>query len=296
MFLKIIWAFAIVFFSPSHALLAQPNVTEFVNDSSGKEKSYVNLGVRYISDYYFMGRSDSAKAPYLTPSIGYYHRSGLFIRGSLSYLTASEQGRIDLYTLLAGYAYYSRKFAAGFSVEEYFFNERSYAVQAEMNTYLSVFAAYDIKNFLLYMDGSVGISDDADVFLSGEISRSFSMLKNRLRVIPAVAINGGSQQYYNAYFTGRSTQTGIRQKKGKHWQSSPNSSLIDFHMEESEKFKTLNYETSLMLSYKTGKVNFTLMGTWVFPQNPSRFVYDHIIIEETLKNGFFWSLGSRLRI
>jgi hypothetical protein len=75
-----------------------------------------------------MGRADSAKAPYLSPSVGYYHHSGIFVHTSLSYLTAPGEGRIDLITLSAGYEYYGENFLAGISVSEYFFSDYSYAI------------------------------------------------------------------------------------------------------------------------------------------------------------------------
>lgn len=260
------------------------------------DKSEFRVGVRYSSDYYYMGRADSAKAPYLSPSIGYYHKSGLFIRSSLSYLTASDEGRIDLYTLSGGYDYYGKKVAAGFSVSEYFFNDLSYAVQAEMNTYLNAYAGYDFSAFMVYADGSLGFSEGTDVFLGAEINRTFYGLKNRLRITPAVYINAGTQKYYSEYYSSRSTQTGSGHGKGKGQgqggSTSPPTQTVQTL--ESDKFQILDYEADLQVSYKIQNVRFYVSSTWTFPINPSTVVSDQGTYEEELRNGFYWSSGLRV--
>ena len=71
------------------SLLTQGLFAQFEPDSKNDtlaEKSKFRIALAYASDYYFMGRVDSVRAPYLTPSLAYYHKSGLFIKTSLSYL------------------------------------------------------------------------------------------------------------------------------------------------------------------------------------------------------------------
>ena len=182
---------------------------------SAQNRSAIRMGVRYTSDYYYMGRSDSAAAPYFSATLGYFHKSGLFIRSSLSYLTASAEQRVDLVTLSAGYDYFDTKLAAGGSVTEYFFSDLSYAVQAEMRTYLNGYIGYDLSIFMLYADASVGFSEGTDFFLGGEISRTFYASGNKLRITPALYLNAGTQKYYDAYYSDRSMQTGSGPRNGK---------------------------------------------------------------------------------
>ena len=63
---------------------------------SSEDKSYFLADVSYINDAVFLGRRDSIAAPYIFPSIGYYDKSGFFADASISYLTGSEENRIDL--------------------------------------------------------------------------------------------------------------------------------------------------------------------------------------------------------
>ncbi len=108
-----------------------------------QEKSQLRVGVRYSSDYVYMGRSDSVKAPYLSPSIGYYHKSGFFLRSSVSYLTAKEEARIDMVNITGGYDFYLNDLTIGGSISQYFFSDLSYNVMAEMSTYVNAYVGYD---------------------------------------------------------------------------------------------------------------------------------------------------------
>jgi len=261
-----------------------------IKDSTS-DKSELRIRVLYSSDYFFMGRSDSAKAPYLSPSIGYFHKTGLSVRTAFSYLTTPEEGRIDLYTLSGGYDYYGSQFAAGLSLSQYFFNDLSYVVQAEMSTFLNVHGAYDFSAFMVFADVSLGFSEGTDVFVGAEINRTFYAIRNKLRITPAVYINAGSQKYYNEYYSMRNEQTGAGKGKGKGAiaPASQNSQIL-----ESEKFQVLDYEADIQLSYKMGNLRLFGATTWTIPKNPSTIVTDQGTYEEELKNGFYWTSGIRL--
>ncbi len=265
-----------------------------------------------------MGRADSAKAPYVIPSISYYHKSGLFLSGYISYLTASDQKRVDVYTLAAGYDYFGEKVLAGISMSQYFFNDSSYAVQAEMNTYLSAYAGYDFKWFMLVADASLGMSSKLDVFLGGEISRSFYLLHDRLRITPSFYTNWGTQNYYNEYYSERSIITGSSSSQnnggsqGGQGQGTgtgngntggttttttyTTTTITEVTTLESEKFQLLDYEFALQASYRLKQFRFLASGTVLLPVNPSTIVTDQGTYEEDLNTGLLWSAGIRYTI
>ena len=251
-----------------------------------------------------MGRADSVKAPYLIPSVGYYHKSGLFISGSLSYLTAEGENRVDLYTLSGGYDYFGKKIAAGLSVDQYFFSDLSYSVQAEMSTYVSGYVGYDLDAFMIIADASLGISDDLDVFLGGEISKTFYLMRDRLLITPAFYTNLGTQRYYDEYYTQRTLTTGGigtgGSGKGKGTGASNGvpdpTTITEISILESEKFQVLDYELGIQMSYKLNRFRFTTSGTFLFPVNPSTVVTESTTYEEDLENGFVWTVGLRYRI
>lgn len=267
-------------------------------DSLGKNrKSEVRVGLRYSSDYLYMGRSDSLKAPYLTPSVGYYHKSGFFVRSHLSYLTAKDQGRIDMYGFSGGYEYYGEKLALGLSLSEYIFNDASYVVQAEMNTYVNAYAGYDFEVFMLFADAGAGFSDATDIFLTFDISRMFYTLRNKLLIMPSLSLNMGTQRYYDQYYQYRSPESGFGQGgngKGKDGQQQP--PTVTVNILESDKFQILDYEASLQLTYKLNRIRLFSIATWTFPVNPATVVVDNVTREEDLKNNFYWTTGIRLTL
>lgn len=262
--------------------------------------SYVRLGLRYKSDYFYMGRADSAKVPYFVPTVGYYHKSGVFINGGMSYLATDTEGRIDLFTVTAGYDYFGKKLMAGISVSEYFFSDESYAVQAEMNTFLSAYTGYDFNAFMLITDASLGFSESTDFFLGIELSRMFYMARNKIIITPSFYTNLGTQRYYNEYYTQRSTTTGADGGSGKgHGPGSGSSNggststVTNVEILEYDKFQVLDYELGIQATYKFGQLRFTIGGTVLLPVNPSTVVTDEQTYEEDLETGFLWSAGVR---
>src|SRR5438132_1294156 len=94
-----------------------------------KPASYLKMSVSYLSDNVYLGRSDSLKTPYITPSLGYYHKSGLYATIGGSYLTTERS--IDLFNLTAGYSLSKGKWDGEITTEKYFYNSTSYSVRSE---------------------------------------------------------------------------------------------------------------------------------------------------------------------
>lgn len=281
--------------SIAQTMLDEKRDTAKINEKN----SFGRVSLGYSSDYYYMGRSDSARAPYLTLSSGYYHKSGFFARGSISYLAAKEDSRIDLYTITGGYEYSRKKLFSGISLSGYFFAGKSYSVQSEMNAYLNAYAAYDFYIVTFIVDAGAGFSEDTDIFFGTEINHAFYTIKDKLRIIPSIYVGAGTQHYYDQYYSQRSVSTGKGKGKGNGagWSSDIGQpGLSQLHTRESEKFKILNYEISVEISYKIRQLRFLFVPTWTFPVNPSTIVMDGVSYEEHIGNGFYWWTGIRYTI
>ena len=142
---------------------AQKTNKEKVN----REDSYVLMDVSYMNDAVFMGRRDSITAPYLLPSIGYYDKSGLFIDATVSYLTSSDEQRVDLFYLTGGYLFDSNNWSGGVSGTAYFYNEESYNVQSEVVADITGLISYDFRLLELSVYGSSYFNKNSspDIFL-----------------------------------------------------------------------------------------------------------------------------------
>lgn len=268
--------------------------------ASKDASSFARVRLKYTSDYIFMGRADSLEAPYLSPSFTYFHKSGFFAKGAFSFLTSSDQNRIDLSTLSAGYNFTAKNVYVGGSVSSYFFNRDSYAVPSAMVGFLNGYVGYDFQIFELSIDGSLGLSEELDVFTGIELERTFYLFKNYLLIIPSVYINAGSQNYYNEYYRTRSSQVtrgnGYGKDSGQGTQGSGgtvmSSITTDIVVEEVSDFKILDYEFSTTFAFHRGLWRFNFIPKYAIPVNPSRVSADgEILFEESLDNVFFWSVS-----
>lgn len=263
------------------------------NDTSfnrNKETSYTTASVMYSSNIVFAGRKDSTPVPYISPSIAYYHKSGLFASGSFSYLTAAGESRIDLYTLAAGYVYKKKNVIASISATKYFFSDKSFNVQSQINGFVSAYAGYDFNNILtVYADASFLFSSETDLLFGTEMNHSFYALNNALKITPTAYAGFGTQNYYSEYYTYRNFGSGSYGRGGYGNGSSGQTEIIS--SVESKKLKLLNYEFSLPVSFSIGNVDFFATPVFVVPLSPSTITVNGITTKEPLSNTFYWMAG-----
>lgn len=248
--------------------------------------SFLFADVSYSSDAVFMGRRDSVAAPYLMPSIGYYHRSGFYADASLSYLLKDES-RVDMSLLSAGYRFDANGLNGGISGTKYFFNEDSYNVQSQTSANLMALLGYDFNFLELSVTGSAYFSKDGDTdFFAGLIlDKTLSLIENKLILNPTVSINGGSQYFYQQYY--QTNRLGNR--KGKNaMQQEPVQSI---QVEEASNFNILSVELSLPVYYYHNQFIFSFRPYLAFPQGESKIITPDAVYQETLDDVFYFSVG-----
>ncbi|MDX5585586.1 MAG: hypothetical protein QNK20_11875 [Aureibaculum sp.] len=256
--------------------------------------SYLTVDINYISDAVFMGRKDSITAPYLYPSMTYHHKSGFYGTGSLSYLTKSDQSRIDLFLISAGYDFTSIKLSGDISVTKYFFNEDSYNVISEVEADVSAYLTYDID----FMNISVAAStyfnknSSSDFFLSSELSHDFITNDQKFQISPTAGIHMGSQNFYEEYYInnriGSDRSSGNGQGSGGGTTVETTTSIS---IQESEKFNVMAAEFSLPMWYTSKSLTFSFLPALVVPQSKATILVDEVLVEEDLKETFYWMVG-----
>lgn len=262
------------------------------------KKSYVELSADYISNIVFAGRKDSVAVPYFSPAIAYYHKSGLYARGSLSLLTAANENRLDLYTLSGGYRFSNQQLATGVQLTKYFFNESSYNVQSAMSGYGLAYFSYDVFNVVtVYADAMVSFGSSSDFFSGVELSRPFYMINNQLTITPAFYSLFGTQRYYDAYYSTRhfGMQGSGGNGNGPGGGGSGSVSETTLMFEESAAFQLLSFELSVPVSFTFDRFTLLFNPVYVFPQNPSSFTNNAVVTKEVLENTFYWGLGLSYR-
>ncbi len=278
----------VLFFTTVKSIAQETSSADSTAAYRPKEKSYGLVSTNYYSDIVFLGRKSSSRAPYLSAFAGYFHKSGLFINGGASYLAASGENRIDLFTLTTGYDYYLKNFSAGIYGTKYFFNNKSNTVKSELSGYVAAYADYDFDIADVYIDGSAYFSNTTDFILSAAVSHTFYAVNDNLTITPAVYLNAGTQNYYSNYNNNRKFRRNMMEGGG----SSPGTGM----MGGGGSFKVLDYELSVPVSYTLKKLRFSFTPVFAIPVNPATITNDQDTYKEELSNSFFWSVGVSYKI
>lgn len=255
------------------------------------DSSYVSIALNYISDAVFMGRKDSITAPYLYPLVTYHHKSGFYASGSFSYLTKSNESRIDLFLVSAGYDFTVRKFSGDFSITKYFFNEDSYNVISEVEADLTAAISYDFDVINLGLTSSLYVNNGSgsDFFLASEISHDFISSNNKFQISPTAGIYLGSQNFYEEYYmTSRFGNDGRGQGQGS---GGATETITTVSIEESEKFNLMAIEFSLPMWYVDKQLTVSFLPMFVLPQSEATIIAGDTLVEENLDETFYWMLG-----
>lgn len=292
----------ILILSYSHIIIGQEDLSSSQNIIE-KDSSYVLMGINFISDAVYMGRKDSISAPYLYPLVTYHHKSGFYSTGSLSYLTKSNESRIDLFLITAGFDFTIKNFDGDISITKYFFNTDSYNVISEVDADVTANFTYDFNIINLSLTATNYFNNDSssDFFLSPEISQDFITRNEKFQFSPTIGIHFGSQNFYEQYYIYNRFGNGNRQGQGS---GSGNglgpgngstvaqpSTTTSISINESEKFDLLAIEFSLPIWYMHKSFMVSFLPTYIIPQTPATLTVNDMIYEEDLKNTFYWVLG-----
>ena len=278
------------------------NTSDSVEQSKMEDPSYVSIAVNFMNDAVYLGRKDSISAPYLYPSITYFNKTGLYATGSFSFLTKSNESRIDLFLGTIGYEINSIKFSGDISFTKYFFNTDSYNVISEVEADLTATLGYDfdVFNLNLSLTNFFNKNSTSDIFLSSEISHDFVSTDRKFQISPTMGIFLGSQNFYKEYYiynrfgSERSTGTGQGAGQGTGGTADPIETTTVV-LEESEKFDLMAVEFSIPIWYMAKPFTVSFLPVLVVPQNPATLTVDSAIYEEDLENTFYWMVGLSYR-
>lgn len=278
--------------APGKLIAQQHTGRDSVERKILRSGSFSRVSLSYSSDFAYAGRKDSIALPYGLLSLGYYHKSGWFAQGFLSYLTASKEKRVDMGGLTAGYIYLPGRFYGGISGTAWFYNDSSYSVQSETGGNIYAFAGYDFHVIDLSIDATTLFGGSMD-FLSGiELSRMFFMANDQFKLTPTIYTQFGTQNYYSEYYTYRRSGSSHRGRGpgGGGMGGSGNEGTMG--NQEATKFQLLAFEFSLPAMYSAGKFRFYFIPTYIIPQSPSTLTTSMGTETENLENIFIWSIGA----
>jgi len=261
--------------------------------------SWFQGDINYTNDNVYMGRKDSTRVSYITPSIGYYHKSGFFMMSSMSYQVAAGDSHFDLFSFEGGYSFSHHKVEGGISVTKYFYNSRSTSVSSEIASSINGYTIMDLGFMKTSVDLSANFSTSIDYGLCLGVERSFYFLDDNLDVTPSISVNASTQNAYGSYYKNR-RYSGKRKSK-KEGGISYN---ISAGIANAAMFKVLDYEFSIPVNYTISNCTFYVTPTLAIPTNPSEVTVNikpssgseyAETYKEKLENSFYWSVGIRYK-
>ena len=140
-----------------------------------EKESYFKADLNYLNDLVYLGRKDSIAVPYLTATLGYYHKSGFYVSGALSYLPSSTQSKIDLITVDAGYDYtINDVFSGSVYGEKYFYNKSSNSIKSDISGVIDGSLTADLSAIQLGVDAGISFASKTDFTTTLSASHLFS--------------------------------------------------------------------------------------------------------------------------
>ena len=269
----------------------------YAQSDSGAKKSYFKVGVNYLSNAVYSGRKDSSVVSYITPSIGYYNKSGFYVDGTMSLLAnSSDAGSIDEILLEAGYEFSIKdNFDAGLYASKYFYSNNSYSVTSELQGGIGGYFTYDAGLVSIGGGADVLISIGTDLTVNGNLSHGFSFGNdnNSWNITPTAEVNAGTQSFYRAYYKNRKFGFTSPGSKGKGHNSGKvsTSSSKTISFKQSNSFSILDYELSIPVTYDAKGWGLFATPTLALPVNPASYEVDGVAQTETLSTSFFVKVG-----
>lgn len=256
-------------------------------------ESHFEAGLSYLNNSVYLGRHDSLKVPYLTPSFSYYNKSGFYVNSSLSYLNSPGISRIDLVEIEAGYDFTVHKFSGEVSVEKDFYNSQSKNVKSETKGSLNGTFSYDFGFIKPVLQGGIEFNKTDDYFAGLGLEHSFFLADDNFEITPSFLLNASTQNYYSSYYTKRKYAAKRKNQTGP-------GTTINAYLPDASGFKIMDYEFSVPLDYWAGKFIFNVTPTLADPVNPNVVVLtvtppSGISVTKTrtekLSSILFWSAG-----
>lgn len=271
-------------------------------DSSIVKKSNFVAGLSYLSNNVYLGRIDSANIMYLVPTIGYYHKSGLHIGASLNYQLDAGISKVDAISFEGGYDFsIGQKFNAGLTAEKYFYDINSISLNSVNDFAVGSNFAYDFSIVSLNASAALAFNDKTDIITQIGLTKSFEI--NKFAIEPALRLNAGTQNYYNAYLVaGKSHLTGNKGHgkglgsvkstgKGNTGTTTTTTAATNYTVQAASRYKVLDYEISVPVSYTVHNFKFDLIPTYAIPVNAASILSSTGTVEkENISNHFVMQL------
>jgi hypothetical protein len=232
-------------------------------DTASKEKSYFKAELNYVSNSIYLGRKDSATLPYITPSIGYYHKSGFYASGSAAYSTTDK--RFDYFSLDAGYEFnISSKLAGSVYANKSFYNDSSSNVSSDIGAGLGAGLSYDFGFVELHGGVDISFASKTDYGLNFSVAHTFDLDEDGgWTIAPNALVNFNTLNFYEGY----TNRTNGKKQKLKNPLVTSVASTTTITNKKANDLTLMDYEINVPISYEARKWGLYFTPTLAIPQN-----------------------------
>jgi len=251
-----------------------------------KDSTYFKASISFLTNSVYQGRKDSTAIPYLTPTLAYYNKGGWYIDASVSFNTGKDGG-IDNTTLEAGYDFdLIENLSGGVLASKYFFSHSSTAVRSEATGNISANLQYSPDILTLAASFDVTLGNKTDYSSTASLAHTFTVNINDssdFSIEPEILMSFGTQNNYGVY----NQKTSSKKKSG--------STLL---ASNAGKFKVLDYEFSVPLTYTAKKWGAFITPTFVIPVNGLTYPQNNVIVQNALaklSNSFYAEIGCYIK-
>jgi hypothetical protein len=129
--------------------------------------------------------------PYITPTFGYYNKSGWYVSASAAYAAAANENRIDYFSFDAGYNFSVNNFSGDVPANKTFYNAQSTAIKSDIKGGFCTDLSYDFNFLQLGASADVIFDNKKDVAFNTNIAHAFNWGpdKQQRSLTPTLAAN-----------------------------------------------------------------------------------------------------------
>ena len=260
--------------------------------SFAQKDTHFKMGLTYLNDYVFYGRTDSIRYPYLSPYLEYSFKD-FTIGGDINFLVQKNDRRLDFSEVYLMYNHdFNDQFTAGFNYYKYFNGNQRASLNGDIGSSLGLSAAYDFHFVSLSSEIGLFFSDQSDVYTTIEINKELNIPSGNAtwNINPTLDLNFSTLRYYESTITRKS------QRRLPPFQSFP---VISSTKVVRPGFQMMDIEFSVPIEWESEYFGFSFTPTFFQPLNSvqtistirvgnqSLSVNSTPYSERNLKSGFF---------
>jgi hypothetical protein len=233
---------------------------------SQEKKWTTYLGMNYLNNYVYNGRSDSLNLPYIIPSITLENENGLTLNSDLYYFFDGKNNGFDFLELNAEYEFDIFKNASG-SVNgtKFFSNGKSDSFIGNLSYTLGGNLSYDFKWFEFSTSADVLKGPGTmDIRLSPGIERTFSWEKGSryFELNPSVYAVFSTLNYFESYSNTR------KLNRARNGGPARGATISTNTLVQNPGLTLMAFELSFPLTYETNRFGMSIIPTYALPKNP----------------------------